>query len=247
MMSPKVLDMIKNLNIETSAELSNEEKTELRPISQKLLGIDLGDGFFFVGKLENPIFNPRLSFLSSNSKRDGTEMELKKGEKLDEFRARLLLLDSIIKTAEVIENFYVIPLVLRNIGRKFDEKIKVKLKIPKSVKILMPDEFKIPSNLKVIRMLTGERGILAELLKHHKDSKVAEYKRVTYNPIVDIPTNIFSNYEEQKNDAIDDLRSYLKKLFGFEVYLDDEEFTIIEYNFGELNTKENIAFLLIYL
>lgn len=149
----------------------------------------------------------------------------------------LKALEAYLEMFNYIGSYFVIPLVLRNTGQVFNESITVKLKFPKEVEILEPQNLKIPSPL-VIEEFTD--GILNYILRHNKDSKVQE--KFEYIPLPSLPMPALPrSYNEKVEGWNRDYRHYIDNLFNVEIYNEDE-YHVFEYYYRELNPKENISF-----
>ncbi|MBY0600165.1 hypothetical protein [Bacillus bingmayongensis] len=219
-----------------SKELSPKKREDVIQKTNNLLNIQLEDSFFNVGEL----MESRLSFSSqffSSKSIEGTETEKEKGEKIQGFLAKLKALEGYLEMFNYIGSYFVIPLVLSNTGQVFNESITVKLKFPKEVEILEPQDLKVPSPL-VIEEFTD--GILNYILRHNKDSKVQE--KFEYIPLASLPIPALPrSYNEKVEGWNRDYRHYIDNLFNVEIYNEDE-YHVFEYYYRELNPKENISF-----
>lgn len=220
----------------TSKELSPKKRADVIQKTNNLLNIQLEDSFFNVGEL----MESRLSFSSpffNNKSIEGTETEKEKGEKIQDFLRELKALEGYLEMFNYIGSYFVIPLVLRNTGQEFNESITVKLKFPKEVEILEPQDLKVPSPL-VIKEFTD--GILNYILRHNKDSKVQE--NFEYTPLPSPPIlSLSQSYSEKVESLNEDYSDYINSLFNVEIYNEDE-YHVFEYYYRELNPKENISF-----
>ncbi|EEL70782.1 hypothetical protein [Bacillus mycoides] len=220
----------------TSKELSPKKRADVIQKTNNLLNIQLEDGFFNIGGL----MESRLSFSSpffNNKSIEGTETEKEKGEKIQDFLRELKALEGYLEMFNYIGSYFVIPLVLSNTGQEFNESITVKLKFPKEVEILEPQDLKVPSPL-VIEEFTD--GILNYILRHNKDSKVQE--NFEYTPLPSPPIlSLSQSYSEKVESLNEDYSDYINSLFNVEIYNEDE-YHVFEYYYRELNPKENISF-----
>ena len=83
---------------------------------------------------------------------------------------------------EFLEQYYLVPLVLRNVGQVFDENIKVLIKLPSDVNILTSSSIKIPEPWLIDEFIDVD-GYLSKVVRHHKDSKVEENYSFTPSPV----------------------------------------------------------------
>ncbi|MBY0012413.1 hypothetical protein [Paenibacillus typhae] len=112
-------------------------------------------------------------FLSAPIQRIGDEIERQKLDKIEHFDYELEVLASYVQQFEFLEGFSVIPLVLKNEGRQYDERMKVLIKLPKNIEVLTPENYQQPEYI-VLEAFTGYNSILNLCLRHQKDSKVEE-------------------------------------------------------------------------
>ncbi|AEE92442.1 conserved protein of unknown function [Tepidanaerobacter acetatoxydans Re1] len=223
-------------------EYNEELKEEIKDKSKKYLDITIEDTFFYLGNLKKEKYYLTGPFINSKPRFKGEQNEIEKYEKLQNFRYGLDELTGIMEMLEYIGEYYIIPLALRNIGEYYDEKIRVKLELPKDINLLTPDEFKLPI-IDVLDYFIGDTSILNCILKHHSDSNVEEYPD-SYIPIPKISMPYLSNkdyYDEIKNDY-NEYKRYLEALMNVRVFDDNKDYKILEYEFTELKPKENIAF-----
>ncbi|OXM82523.1 hypothetical protein [Paenibacillus rigui] len=222
----------------TSSEYSTKKKQEIRDKVQRLLGIELNDDFFYVGNLKEQKARFHTPFLSSSVQRIGDDFEKQKFEKLEEFDYELKKLDSYIQQFEFLEGFSVIPMVLKNEGKQYDERIKVLIKLPKNVEVLTPEKYLLPEYI-VLNQFTGYDSILNVCLRHQKDSKVDENVNNSFIPFTH--NRDLLDTEERIERDYSDFNWYLRTLLDFEIHKESDGL-VLEYHFDELNPKENIAF-----
>lgn len=223
-------------------EYSKELRKEIKEKSNKYLNIDLEDGFFNLGNLKKEKVYITVPFLNSKPRLQGEQNEIDKYEKLQDFRYCLDELAGIMEMFEYIGEYYIIPLALRNVGEFYDEKIRIKLELPKDINLLIPNEFKLPE-IDVLDDFIGNHSILNCILKHHSDSNVEEYPD-SYIPIprMNMPHLSNEDYQKEIQNKYTDYERYLKALFSFKVFDDNKDYKILEYEFTEIKPKENIAF-----
>ncbi|NRF89822.1 hypothetical protein HQN89_02055 [Paenibacillus frigoriresistens] len=221
-----------------SSEYSSEKQQNIRDKTQQLLGIQLCEDFFYVGNLkeQKARFHPPL--FSNPVQRIGDEIEKQKFEKLEGFYYELEKLDYYVQQFEFLEGFSVIPLVLKNEGKQFDERIKVLIKLPTNVEMLTPEKYLLPEHI-VLEQFTGYDSILDMCLRHQKDSKVEYNVNNSFIPFTQY--RIFLEKEERVERDYSDFNRYLRTLLDFEIHA-ESDVLILEYHFDELNPKENIAF-----
>lgn len=227
---------MKKLSYQTSSELGGKRREELEGFARELLGIELDDEFFYVGNLKEPVVQPRDIFGLSSVERTGTEEEKFKHQLQLKFEKDLESLQAILTMFSFLDSFKIIPLVLRNVGTKQDEQIKVRIHLPNDVMLLTPRNVLQP-DINVIKEFTGFNGYINKVLSHRKDSQINSYTHRPYK-LYNIPSPILGYKEEQ---LIDEFYTYLQVLFDFEVYKEEDK-QILVFEFPQLSPKENLAF-----
>jgi hypothetical protein len=165
-----------------SSELSQKQKTEIKDKVNRILDITLGDSFFNVGNLKEPQVRLVGTFGSVSDHFVGTEQEKAKGRKIEELQDLLSEYEDTKDMFEFLEQYYLVPLVLRNVGQVFDENIKVLIKLPSDVNILTSSSIKIPEPWLIDEFIDVD-GYLSKVVRHHKDSKVEENYSFTPSPV----------------------------------------------------------------
>lgn len=212
------------------------KQQEIRDITMRLFNIELSDDFFYVGNLKEPSTRVKLPFFSDPIERIGDDSEKRKFFELEEFVLKVKELDSLVQQFNFLESFSVVPLVLKNEGKQFDEKIKVLIKLPGDTQLLTPETYQEPGYL-ALKYFTGYGKILDKVLRHQKDSRVEE-NTGNYMTLPDLMLGFSENkYEREKSE----FHRYLEALFNFDVHREADDI-VLEYHFDELNPKENIAF-----
>jgi hypothetical protein len=220
-----------------SSELSQKQKTEITDKVNRILDITLRDSFFNVGNLKQPQVRVVGPFGPVSDQFEGTEQEKAKGRKIKELQNLLSEYEDTEDMFKFLEQYYLVPLVLRNLGKIFDENIKVLIKLPNDVNVLTASSIKIPEPW-IIDEFIGVDGYL-NVFRHHKDSKVEENN--SYTPLSVDFLNHFDT--KRKNEQlISRYNRFVESFFNVQVHKDDKEYTILEYYFDGLNPKENISF-----
>lgn len=226
------------LSLQTYSEITGQQREEYKKLSEKILGIQLSDGFFYVGNLKEPSFRVKGMYSSPPVQRIGDDIEKEKFKLILDLESKLENLDSIIRMFMYLDSCYIVPLVIRNIGTKYDEKIRVKIIVPGNLNFLNASQFEQP-DFNIIDKFIGFNGILHNEYTHRKDSQIKAYNYVQSRKPV-IPT-AFLDAKEQVKIVEEKFKTYLKALFDFEVYEEGENLVFI-LHFGEINPKEAIAF-----
>lgn len=233
----EVLGRLLSISKLTYSEFIGKRKEDLVRSAEKILGVQLSDDFFYVGNLQEPVVKINGLFGSSPVQRTGDELEKEKLNLIIRFEQELEDLDSFLKTFSYLDSFHYVPLVIRNTGTKYDEKIRVKILVPPDISFMNADTLEYPDNL-IIEQFTGFDGILHEVLSHEKDSIIQEHR---YHPMPPSFHTAFLDNEKRLELKVDEFRYYLNRLFDFEVHKEGENMAYIFY-FDEINPKESLAF-----
>lgn len=234
---PKINLNSSEVGLMVSKELPNSKKSELISKTRDLLGIQLDESFFYVGGLKESRLTFSHPFFNIPKKVEGTEEEKLKDKKIQEFMYRLTELEAYLEMFNYIGSFFIAPLVLRNTGQVFNESITVKLKFPKNVEILNPNNIKIPSPI-IIEEFTN--NIFNYILRHNEDSQVQE--NFNYMPLTQLGVKLYEDYSEKVKRLNNEFKHYINSLFNVEIYSNNEGNHVLKYYFKELNPKENISF-----
>lgn len=166
----------------------------------------------------------------------GTEEEVEKYEYIDQIEniiSDLELMDFFVKE---IGNCSVIPLVLKNTSSVSDKNIKIKVKIPKNVNLILNGNF--TSNMDSFAdIYCSKDGIIESIFKIEADSKVYkdDNRRMrTY----DLPKLPNFNIYGMNNYSAEDMNSKLGGYIGQDVYYDNKQFNILEFEVSELFSNE---------
>ncbi|MDG0789973.1 hypothetical protein OMP38_03215 [Cohnella ginsengisoli] len=136
--------------------------------------------FFYVGNLKEPMVRPKHMFGYSPVERTGTGEEIDKFNLLLEFENELEILQSYTKMFAFLDSINLIPVVIRNNGTRRDEEIKVKIYLPKSVRIVKVSEFMIPDD-RIIKDFTGFKGFIHYKFTHSSDGHINSYLHQPYD------------------------------------------------------------------
>jgi len=229
-------------------KISTERKSKVKKNALEVLGINIDDDIFEFGDLKTGSlfivmpFGPDKSIF-------GTDKEKEKFELFEKFEEVVEVLNDLLSFLSKFNSYQIVPLILRNNGEQFNESIRILLQIPKKVELLTPDRFPIPSMLDNLIDLNDSDSFLFYFLHHHKDSKVYEYYKRSFVPIIDnyMP---FRESDEQKLSR--ERKKYKNKIndyFDFDVFTDDNpDHLILSCEIDELNPHDAISlpcFLLI--
>lgn len=226
-----------------SYEISDESKNEVRKKAEKLLEIDLPLDFFNVGNLE-VVITPSFLTNSSSKLLEGSLVEKQKGELIDSFISDLNQLESLVDYFSYLENFYIMPLILENIGSHSDEDIQVNLKFPEEIEFLTKQTIRHP-NLEIIDSFIGQsNNILSQVLQHSKSYNLEEHYSgpdVFFLPSqLNIPLYNRS-YESEIESKKEDFESTMGWFFGNELFV-EKDFAVLQYRFSSLNAGKKMAF-----
>lgn len=220
-------------------EFTGDRRNAMVSMCQNLLGREPNDDFFYVGNLKQSIIQGvRLMFSTPPVERIGDEEEKAKFEAILGLEYKLKILNAKLEMYEYLDSHRIIPLVVRNIGTKHDENIRVRIEIDQTVSVVTFKDFKQPDAY-VIEEFTGKNSVLHAMFSHRKDANIRPYSHNPYElPILPMS---FIDSDEQVERLIREFRRYVKVLFDFESYNESNK-NVLVFNFNELNPKESLAF-----
>lgn len=226
--------------------ISNYEKNNLRDLFSKYFGLELNDNFFYFGDLTESksrhIFVPNQSSTILN----GTEEEKNKKNDYDDFDINLDKLNDILSFWSQIQELNILPIVFTNDSNSYENGVRIKLFIPKNVKIYYPKDFPHPNRLDGLKIFNDTNNILTYYLKHQKDSKVDECYSSKFPKFIyefESTFGIFgmSGYETKKEKRLVQFYDIIEHIYDFEVFHDNSEYTIFECIINELSANETIS------
>lgn len=223
-----------------SAEIRNKQKDYIKEQLTNIFNIDVNEKFFYVGKVLEPTLKIVSIYDENNIIYFGSKTEIEKRAKIDLLVNKIETYKDYQKFVSSIESFSIIPLVLKNIGNVFDEKIRVIIKLPKDIMIFDDSDLDIADNINLLKLLNENKQFVKSIFKHSKDSLVSEYEIKTQS------YNFFPSFMKSKEEKIKeekkDLINLINSCFLFDYYNEDPNNIILEFRFKELNPKENIGF-----
>lgn len=225
-------------------EFTGDRRKGIFSLCQKLLGREPDDDFFYVGNLkQSTLQGVRTMFSTPPVERIGDEEEKEKFEAILELEDKLEALNAKLEMYNYLDSHFLIPLVLRNVGIKHDEKIRVRIEIDQSVSVVTSRNVKQP-DVYVIDDFTGEHSVLHRMLSHRENPNIRPYPHKPYElPVPPIP---FMDNDERVKRLISKFRRYVGVLFDFDIYRESDKNVLI-FDFDELNPKESLAFPCFFL
>ncbi|MCU4776232.1 hypothetical protein FC685_30410 [Bacillus cereus] len=223
----------------TSREIADKEKKYLINIIKGLLNVDVDRSFFNVGDLRRS----NLSLPFTKKEDIGTDDEKEKGSLIDHFIINLYKYEQKFNYLKYLKGICLVPLVLRNNGESSDQGIEVNIKIPKDIEIITKKNMKIPGSF-IIRNFTGKGGLLESFARHERDYTLEDYvgePKLYTPPFMGGIHALHRTKEEIATENNEKFRDYLDDIFDFDIY-EEEDQTILQYYFKELNAKKNMAF-----
>lgn len=218
-------------------------QSQLIKLYQEIFDEDLSVDVFDFGNLKIPQVRAVNVFgVSSKPDYSGSDSEIAKRSKFDEFQTKLLDLSDILKFWEKLRNFRILPIILENNGQEFNEDIDIQIKLPKTIPLVQSDSFPILTRLNTL-VEFKEMEVLDLILKHNKDSMVKDYYSSIPYPInMPIPNlDIMRSEEDKLSSEIDLFRRKVKHIYDYEIFYDNPEFLTIEINIQELKPNERIS------
>ncbi len=217
-------------------EFGRKRKEEFKSLTLKILGKEPDDKFFYVGNLMEPVLRVQYPWGGSPVERIGTTEEKEKYELMIELEEMLQRLESELDMFTYLDSYYVVPMVLHNIGTKHDKKIRVKIDVPKKATVVSQQSIKIP-DVQVIQDFTGFNGILHMVLIHPEDSILTQYLYRAYqNPYDQVLATL-----KHGEHASEVFQRYVDSLFDFRIYEEEGQHVLV-FDFAEINPKEILAF-----
>lgn len=218
--------------------ISNSEIKEITKSLKEIINVKPEKEFFNFGELkETNTMDLSFPLVPNKTKLSGKEIEKK--ELYTDLYWEIKELVDLIDFWKEISKLSVLSIVMTNTGKKHNEDIRVQLSFPESVIVVKPQNFPIPRMLQNLKDLNSEDSFLFRNIKHNQNSAVNEY----YSGHILPPFINFGMFGyEQKSQEVDKFRSMLDYYFDYNYYYDKPNQTVIECDFKELNTNENIAF-----
>lgn len=230
-----ISDKFSLINIEdmnkTHSETKDKEKTEIITKIKTILNIDLDKEFFYVGNLQEI---KKFGILGqTNYEYVGNEKEKEKDKYINELKYKLMLYDIIEIFGEKFNEYLVLPMVVQNIGEVGDRNIKIKLYLPKYIKVFTASDYYRDDYVEYLSEEFAKRnGIIDNVFGIKADSVVSieEEKRLTSRDLKNI--NLLNKYSSE------DFYSCLEDNIGQKIYTDNEDYNVLEYYIGELCANE---------
>ena len=229
-----------NMNGITKVVISPEKKQIISSVAWSLLGIKIQDDFFEIGNLKK---HTSKNYFNGTSTIEylGSERSKLKMQEIKSFEKELFLLKSRNEQNAFMNQFSLIPLVLKNQGQEADFKIRVQLKFSRQLKLLYPNNYLKP-DYNILSEFLDNDGILNRKFRHIADSRVQQ--KPMELSFEDSEYSIYKrllSYEEKKKDNYQRFYQDLNNLFDFNVF-EENEFNILEFTFDRLNPKEVLSF-----
>jgi len=226
--------------------ISDYEKNNIREKCKTHLGIELNENFFYFGNLTESKNSFSIIPGQGNIVLNGTEEEKGKNTDYDNFEIKLEKLHDILTFWKKIQNLNILPILFSNNSNSYENGLRIKLFIPKEVRVIQPKDFPCPTRLDVLKDFNDTNNILTYYLKHQKDSKVNEcyskkFPKFIYEFESTFPIYGLSHFETRKEKRIEQFYDIIEHIFDFEVFHDNPDFTILECEIDELSANETIS------
>lgn len=170
---------------------------------------------------------------------DGNAEQINKYIEIRSFINNLVKLVNLIIFFQSLKEYYVIPLSLNNLTDYAEQKINVKLEIPKNIELVLPSTSKLPDQ-SAYKDLT-EGGVLYSILKLKLNEDVGLYNSSYYTECWSSPFKVQCGEQYIKNLNIA-FENFLESLFNFKINNITDESIVIKYEFDLINPHENILF-----
>jgi hypothetical protein len=167
-----------------------------------------------------------------------SEKEKEKKKYYDEFNSLIYDLDDLTRFWKKVSKMNLLPISLLNKGNGHEEQIKIKLYIPNSIKIYKPKKFPKPKYLSNLIKINSDPGPFFNSIRHTENSVVQEFD---YNYIYPefFEFGIFG-YERLGQEKRKFERTF-EHYFEYTFHKDIIDYTVLECEVTELNTKELIS------
>lgn len=213
-------------------EFSDEEKGFVIDEIKKLAVIDVEESFFYVGNLKKvrTINNNTLKIVGSND-------EVKKYQYIKELCELIFFCKLLDVFVNEMIHCSVVYLVVKNISEISDNDLKIKLHVPKSVKIYNAREY--PNNETLLKLFAETDGVIDKIFTVKPDSKVSvESEIVKYDPRdMRIPMPSVFGRSDNNGYTSETFYEVFENYIEHTIY-DDDSYHIIEYYINRLYPKE---------
>lgn len=224
-------------------EFSDENKREIIKDIKDILGVDISGEFFHMGKLKEI---KTVRFMNKTSyEQIGTYEEKEKYNHIIKLEYLIMKYKYLNMFIDRIVGCSVLPLVIQNISELSDNDLKIKLYIPKEVRIFKPSDYIWDDKLTfMLEELVEKEGIIDTIFTFKPDGNVSLENKISLNdfrninlPLIGIYGDSYSKYTS------DDFYKVLKMNIEQDTYVDDKDYNIVKYNIKQLHSKENKALI----
>lgn len=250
----KNLDFYVDKNIQNTIEIMNKVISNFgdKTVSEKYLEIDdkLKDTYikhilrwtgetlekhnFYVGNLKEV---KRESILNgAYDEIIGSRQEKDKYRYIDEVESILFKLELTDTLINEMGKCSVFPLVVKNTSNISDKNIKIKVKVPKNVKLRLDGNLTSKMN-SLADIYCSNDEIIENIFKIEADSKVykdsnRQVKEIYFPKLSTLDAFGMSKY------SVEDINSKLRGYIEQNVYYDDKQFNVLEFEISELFSNE---------
>ncbi|MCK9613119.1 MAG: hypothetical protein PHR81_09925 [Bacteroidales bacterium] len=225
----------------SDAGFSIKDQGKISALIEKYFNRKIDAIFFDVGNLVQPSVRVISSFGDRKPDYTGSDSEKLKKTKLDELYKKLIGLEDLCTFLIQFENFQIIPLALQNLGGVHDEKIRVLIKLPKSVTVLKHNQISPPSSLENLKKFNDDYQLIEDILKCSCDSNVKE-DTTNYFHSQTLDLDFMESEQNRINNKQSIFTNVVSCIFNFTFLEVIDNNQILEFSFKELNPKENLLF-----
>ncbi|NVO09583.1 MAG: hypothetical protein HXX16_06450 [Bacteroidales bacterium] len=226
--------------------ISDYEKKDISEKALKILKIKLPYEFFEFGELKES--KNSITIISGNYEiiLTGTDNEKAKKEAYDEFEINLENLCDLLQFWSEVRELFFLPIVLRNESKSYEKGLRIKLFLPKEIKIITPKEFPYPKRIDILKEFNSLDNLLVYCAKHQKDSKVNEFYSKKHLEYIQNFEYTYSNlamnpFFKGNSKRVEQYFNILKYLFDYDIFYDNPDYTVLECEVNELSANESIA------
>ncbi len=226
-----------DFNLEKKVRLADDDIIILKEQSKNICGIKLTDEDFYFGNLKESLIKVPNYLSNRENSLIGTDDEKAKYMALEDAQIDLWAYTQVNDYNKYLKTCYPLPIILKNVGQKADEEIRVTLKFPETAKVVTPTRMKCPLDGFIEQFITNS-DIIEDLVTPERVYSVMEYEGTSFKtPIIPKFKMPFETVNYTREDYID----YLDSVFNYEHFIEDHN-DILLYEFKALNPSHKMSF-----
>ena len=226
------------------ADLYQEWKSFIIDEMYKYFNIHLDAPFFNVGNvmLQSLLFS--LPF-NRGLVYKGTEEEIKKRKLLNSLLFELNTLFEYFQFSTFLQEYFVVPLIIQNTGKKYDEEATVSITIPNYVELLTINTLYIPDNEDVLQLFI-KNNFFEDNLLLKSDSYLDEnngfiFPRVEENQGLLESLALFQGQQEKVKRIKRIFQTDFERIFQYDVFDDIKNKITVKCEVRQIKPNQKIA------